>query len=120
MVYLTKAQYKFLKKLLKSETADCSALPDSQMSIIYHLESLGLLKAARDETTSYDPNTCNYQTIYGCYLSVTITEAGKSYFVEVRSERRRFLIPVAISLLALLISAISLLMQLPLCQPPLD
>lgn len=116
MVYLTNQQKRFLSRLLKTDSIDCSNFSEDKMVIVKHLEHLGFLTAHRVSSSFYDPNTFETKTFYGAYLSVEISEKGKAYFVEVRSERRRFLIPVTISILALLISIISLAMQLPIWQ----
>lgn len=115
MIYLSKPQKRFLAKLLETGSINCSAMSEDTLQIAKYLESLGLLTATRESSSFYDPHECETKTFYGAYLSVEISEKGKSYFAEVHSECMRFLIPVAISICALVISILSLLATLPIC-----
>lgn len=112
MVYLNKSQKNFLNKLSKYDSIDCSSLSDEELKIVPYLDSLGFLNADRQMSMGCEFGSSEFKPVYGAYLSVKISEAGKAYFAEARTSRLRFLIPVIISAIALLTSIVSLLMQL--------
>ena len=87
-------------------------MPEDQLEIVKYLNDLGFLNANRKSSTQYNPNTGNLETIYFEYISVQISEKGKSYIAEVKSDFIRFLIPVTVSVCALVISTVSLLLSL--------
>lgn len=116
MIYLTKPQRCFLHKLLKTQSLSCKSLSESEIKIIKYLDTIGLIDTRNENGIYPSFQTGELKSFKGKYISVSISEKGKSYFVERKSEFIHFLIPVSISLLALLISIISLIMQLPIVQ----
>lgn len=112
MIHLSKSQKQLFTKIYKANTLDCSDMTESQLEIVKYLDTLGFLIANRKSSTQYTPNTGNFQTFNFEYISVQISEKGKSYIAESKSDLIRFLIPVTVSLCALVISTISLLLSL--------
>lgn len=109
MVYLDKPQKQFLIKLLKTDSIDCTEMSSDQLAIVKYFDDLGFLTADRAKFKHFNSKTEAFESIPREYISVKISEKGKSYFAERRSEYMRFLIPVTISLCALVISVFSLL-----------
>lgn len=116
MIYLTNPQRRFLHNLINVQCVDCRGFSDSDLKIVKYLDSIELIDAKRETGVYPSMSNAELKTIKGKYISVSISEKGKSYFVERRSELIHFLIPVSISIIALLISIISLIMQLPIVQ----
>lgn len=112
MTHLTKEQRLFLSKISKEPLTQCSSLLEEQLEMIEYLNSLGFLKTQCFERSFENPTTGETIVCERLYESVSISEKGKSYFSERNHDILHFLIPVAISVIALLISAISLLLQL--------
>lgn len=112
MIYLSKSQKRLFRKIYKANILDCSDMSESQLEIVKYLNNLGFLITNRESSTQYNPDTGNFQTFYFEYISVQISEKGKSYIAEAKSDLIRFLIPVTVSICALVISTISLLLSL--------
>lgn len=112
MIHLSRPQKQLFRKIYKANTLDCSNMPENQLEVIKYLDDLGFLNVNRESSTQYNPNTGSLQTVYFEYTSVKISEKGKSYIAEVKSDFIRFLIPVTISVCALVISTVSLLLSL--------
>lgn len=112
MIHLSRHQKQLFKKIYKANTLDCLNMSEGQLEIVKYLDDLGFLIVNRKSSTQYNPNTGNIQTIYFEYISVQLSEKGKSYIAEVKSDFIRFLIPVTVSVCALVISTISLLLSL--------
>lgn len=111
MLVLAKSQIKFLKKLSKVNSIKCDTLTSDEMHIVRYLDENGLINADRSIRQYPNFNTGELKFGKGKYLSVSISEKGKSFFAERRSNTLRFSIPVIISVFALLTSGISLIMQ---------
>ena len=112
MIQLSRPQKQLFRKIYKAKTLDCSNMSESQLEIVKFLDDLGFLTANRESSTQYNLNTGNYQTLNFEYISVKVSEKGKSYMAEVKSDLIRFLIPVTVSVCALVISTVALLFSL--------
>ena len=112
MIHLSKPQKQLFRKIYKVNTLDCSNMSESQLEIVKYLDNLGFLNAKHKSLTQYNSDTGHLETINLEYISVKISEKGKSYIAEVKSVFIRFLIPVTVSICALVISIISLLLSL--------
>lgn len=83
MIYLTKEQFKFLKKLSKIDKL--SDIPKDAKPIIRFLEENNFVIVKYKEIPTFDfPNQKN-KIIKTDILSVSISETGKSYLSEKRS-----------------------------------
>ena len=116
MVYLNRVQKRLLKRISKCKQMDCSNLSENDLNIVRYLDDLGFVTSNRKITNGFDRLSQEITPCYGDYISVEISEKGKSYFAEIHAERMHFLIPVTISICALVISILSLLAKLPICQ----
>lgn len=119
MLYLNTEQQNFLNTLSKTESIDCFALSEKELKIVEFLDEEGLIDSKREQHTTLNPITNEFHTFPGAYLSVSISEKGKSHLVESKVDSDRYKHPFAvsvisltISLLSLVLSAVSILMQL--------
>lgn len=107
MRYLTPEQLKLLKLIRNSGTYDCVNLSPEKLNIIKFLRSEGFLDAK--VTYRVFPNGSEQlSSVETGIASVQISEAGKAYFAELAVDRIRYRIPLAVSVLALLISGMAL------------
>lgn len=119
MLYLNDDQKVFLNRLSKTGLVDCASLSEDELKIVRFFDKEGLIDANREQYTSLDPKTQELRFFPGAYLSVSISEKGKAYLVEVNVDSVRYkhpfivsVISLGIALLSLLLSAVSILMQL--------
>ena len=119
MLYLNDDQKRLLNRLSKTATLDCTLLSDEELKIISFFDDEGLVDVKREQRSSFNPRTETLKFIPGKYLSVSISEKGKSLLVEANVDSVRYkhpfivsIISLGISLLSLVLSAMSILMQL--------
>lgn len=101
MSKLSIEQYKFLVSLSKTGEIKCDDLDESQLSIIRFLDSEGLISSKRDIVVVPSPND-RLKPLKGGYISVSISEKGKAYLRESKTNDRRWVIPVVLSAVALI------------------
>ena len=119
MLYLNDDQKRFLNQLSKANLIDCSTLSENDLKIVRFFDDEGLIDAKREEIGYFNPQTAKFNSIPGAYLFISISEKGKSYLVEATVDSVRYKHPFAVSvislgvaLLSLVLSALSILMQL--------
>lgn len=116
MLSLTKKQLSFLKRLSKTEL-DCKTLSNDEYKTLMFLDENGFVDITRELVPDFfngQPNPYK-----GKCLSAHISEAGKSFLTERAIDNKRYrqplmvsIISILIALLALLLSAASLYLQL--------
>lgn len=88
---LNKEQLNFLKSLPENEDVSITGVSESKMSIVYFLESEGLIDAKREVIHSrLDVETRTFKDTYGRILSISISEKGKAYLAELKHEKNHF------------------------------
>lgn len=112
MLYLNSEQKKLLLRLSKVDSLSCASLSSEELKIIYFLDREGLIDSKRRQIPTYNPATRAATLIPGGYISVSISEKGKSYLVEAKVDSARYKHPFIVSIIALLISLFSLILSL--------
>ena len=107
MRYLTKSQIRTLKKIQNAGLYDCSGISNDELRTIKFLRSEGFLDA-NAKYAAYQTASGNVQSAETGIKSVSISEAGKAYFVELSIDRIRYRIPLFISIISILLSGIAL------------
>lgn len=104
MIFLTPEQRKFLIKLSKSESIDYYLIL-KDLDIAKFLVEKELAKFKKERLTRINPDTHKVENYDGKIISISISEAGKAYIVERKTQIRKKWIPYIITTI---ISALAL------------
>lgn len=104
MIFLTPEQRNFLIKLSKSESIDYYLIL-KDLKIANFLVDKELAEFKKERLTRINPDTHKVENYDGRILSISISESGKAYIAERKSQIRDkwipYIITTAISILAL-------------------
>lgn len=95
---LTKDQYRLLKKINRKKILHCNAIADYEQEAHSKLLELHYVSQYGVGNDGIDPE----------YYETRITEDGKMYIATRRINNRKFIIPVIISVAALIVSIMAL------------
>lgn len=113
MTRLTHEQFSFLKSLSKTSSFNCSTASKPELDIIVFLDEHGFINSERETIQLYNPNNERPLFGFGEYLSISISENGKSKLLELKIDSNRYKIPLIINFIisaaALVISVITLI-----------
>lgn len=104
MIFLTPEQRKFLIKLSKSESIDYYLIL-KDLDIAKFLVEKELAKFKKERLTRINPDTHKVENYDGKIISISISEAGKAYIVERKTQIRDKWVPYIITTI---ISALAL------------
>ena len=104
MIFLTPEQRKFLIKLSKSESIDYYLIL-KDLDIAKFLVEKELAKFKKERLTRINPDTHKVENYDGKIISISISEAGKAYIVERKTQIREKWVPYIITTI---ISALAL------------
>jgi len=95
---MTKSQLKVLKSLSQSPSISLKDKDDNFLATCQYLESLGYVKITHKTNTAFT-SLQGFVDLKGLPLSAAITESGKAYLSDLKTESRKLWIPYIITTL---------------------